>query len=196
MNAGPLDPGAFRLAGRVWRQVEAHLEPVTAAATAATALIIWWQARLLRRQSQLSALIDLQQEWESRRMLFLRAKWAASEYNLEHAERVLEFLEDFAGFRRLKVLRNRHIWDSTLGWHAALYYFYNCENGNIARLREKWDDRTFFGNLESLWRGYIRQEFWRRWITRRNLEKKLVHAKGKFMKSEKALRWEVQHQEF
>ena len=80
----------------------------------ATALIILIQARQLRLQIQLSALIDLQREWESPRMRDLRTRWAKDSKQMDALEPILEFLEEFAGLRRRRVMSNKLIWDSTL----------------------------------------------------------------------------------
>lgn len=151
---------------RAWVCHVLTISGLTMAGTIATAIIILVQARLLRqqnqqaadiakeqderaseiasRQNQLHALIELEKEWNSERILKLRSAWAANEGDIERLEPVLEFLEDFARFRSDKLLTDEAVWDTTLGWHAALYYFYNRENANIEKLRVKWEDDTFF----------------------------------------------------
>jgi hypothetical protein len=79
----------------------------TAAGTIATGLIIFWQARLLRIQNQVSALLSLYSVWDSDRLLSARARWAANENDVESAEEILEFLEEFAGLGVRGVLKKR-----------------------------------------------------------------------------------------
>jgi len=66
-----------------------------------TAYIIWSQAGLLRAQNELHAIIELQKEWNSERMLTLRSAWAVNEGDIERLEPILEFLEDFARFEAI-----------------------------------------------------------------------------------------------
>jgi hypothetical protein len=101
---------------------------------------------------------------------------------------VLEFLEDFARFRSDKMLTDEAVWDTVVGWHAALYYFYNRDN--IQRLRAKWEDDFFFRNLAELWQAYMKQEVEQRRITPHELERKLLKSKPAFMKAERELLWE------
>jgi hypothetical protein len=136
------------------------IDLLTMAGTIATALIIWRQAHLLNQQNQVNALLELQRDWESRRMHSLRSSWAWAPMERNEAlEPILEFLEEFAGSRKRKVLNDELIWDTTIGWHAARYYFYNMENGNIDKFRKDWLDGQIFQNLEqTLWPAYIRNE--------------------------------------
>jgi hypothetical protein len=97
-------------------------------------------------------------------------------------------LEDFARFRNDKMLTDEAIWDTTVGWHAAVYYFYNRDN--VERLRAKWKDVSFFGNLTALWQAYVQEEVERRKITKDDLEGKLLETKSDFMKAERQLLWE------
>jgi len=174
------------------------------AGTIATAIIILVQADLLRqqnqqaaeiasRQNQLHALVELQKEWNSERMLKLRSAWAANEGDIERLEPILEFLEDFARFRSDKFLTDEAVWDTTLGWHAALYYFYNRKNANIKNLRTKWKDDTFFEKLTDLWTAYVQEEKKRGRIREESdLEEVLLQTKKDFMKAERELLWEPQ----
>lgn len=195
---------------RRWLCHALTISGLTMAGTIATAIIILVQAGLLRRQNeqaakiakeqderiseiasrqnQLHALIELQKEWNSERMLRLRSAWAANEDDIERLEPVLEFLEDFARFRSDKMLTDEAIWDTTVGWHAALYYFYN--RNKVEKLRAKWKDDTFFGNLAGLWQAYVQEEVKRRKITNDDLEENLLETKPNFMKAERQLLWE------
>ena len=161
------------------------IELFTMGGTVATAIIILLQARLLRQQNQVNALILLQQEWESPRLHSLRSRWGSAENDLESLEPILEFLEEFAGFRKRKLLTDELVWDTTIGWHAARYYFYNRENGNIDKLRDDWKDRQIFQNLErELWRGYLEKEGRLEEI----VKQEFLDTKQRFLEGEKGLR--------
>jgi len=158
----------------------------TMVATLATALIILRQATLLGQQNQVNALIELQREWESPRMHFLRSRWAAETTDLGAVEPILEFLEEFAGFRKREVLNNELIWDTTIGWHAVHYYFYNDENGNIENLRSRWRDKSLFQNLEVvLWPAYIENECKERGMNEEGIKQELRETKSCFVEAEK-----------
>jgi hypothetical protein len=171
---------------------EQHLiELLTMGGTVATAFIIWQQAHLLREQNQVNALILLQQEWESPRLHSLRSNWAwAPTKETEALEPILEFLEEFAGFRKRKVLNDQLIWDTTIGWHAARYYFYNMENGNIDKFRKDWQDNQIFQNLEKeLWRSYVRNELSERPDkNEEHIKRELRDTMERFLEREKSLR--------
>jgi hypothetical protein len=163
-------------------------------ATVATALFVWKQAGLLRIQNQLQALIQLNSAWDSTRMRFLRSSWAEDELrdrltdddrDLDTLEPLLEFLEEFASLRRQKILDDELVWDSTIGWHAARYYFYNFDNNNVGRLRSNWMDGTFYQNLEMLWQGYLKIEANERGIDEKELIKQIRETKPNFLKAER-----------
>jgi hypothetical protein len=156
-----LEPYGSNIVMTILCWLEQHwIDLLTTAGTIATALIIWRQAYLLNQQNQVNALIELQRDWESHRMHSLRSSWAwAPTERTEELEPILEFLEEFAGFRKRKVLNDELIWDTMIGWHAARYYFYNLENGNIDKFRKDWVDGQIFQNLEqTLWPAYVRNE--------------------------------------
>ena len=160
------------------------IEALTMFGTLATALIILIQDHLLRVQSQVSALIELQRQWESRRMRNLRTRWAKDSKQMDGLEPILEFLEDFAGLRRRRVMSNKLIWDSTLGWHAARYYFYNMDK--IKEIRHQWkDDETIFQNLEKvLWPAYLKKEKLERRLDAKQIEQEMEKTKSLFIKAE------------
>ena len=160
-------------------------------AVTATAFIIQSQARLLREQNQVNALILLQQEWESARLHSLRTSWAwAPLKEVAVLEQILEFLEEFAGFRKRNVLTNELIWDTTIGWHAARYYFYNKENGNIDKIRADWKDPQIFQNLEKeLWPGYIANELSERsGRSEEHIKQELKDTMELFLEREKSMK--------
>ncbi len=160
------------------------IEALTMCGTFATALIILIQAHLLRVQSQVSALIELQREWESQRMRDLRTRWAKDSKQMDGLEPILEFLEEFAGLRRRRVMSNKLIWDTTLGWHAARYYFYNKDT--IEEIRDRWGkDKTIFQNLEKvLWPAYLKKEKLERPLAQ--IEQEMEETKCLFIEAEEA----------
>src|ERR1700736_6391684 len=101
------------------------LMALTAAATSATAFIILRQAGLLREQSQVEALIRLQEAWNSPAILRFRSNWVRDETDLTSAEAVLEFLEEFAALKERGVLSGALVWEFVLGWYAAHYYAFS-----------------------------------------------------------------------
>ena len=158
-----------------------------------TALFIWWQARELRKQNQLQAVIQLTALWDSVRMRSMRSQWAEDELKIRLTEDdrdliclepLMEFLEEFASLRKQKVLNDELVWDSTIGWHATRYYIYNLENGNVGRLRSKWLDATLYENLETLWDGYLEVESRERGIDEGQLRKQILETKGDFLEAE------------
>lgn len=173
--------------GGVRMEVEFWTMIATAGAAAAgvlTAIIIWTQARLLVVQNQINALIQLQGQWESERMRSQRSRWARRPEDLLTLEPILEFLEEFAGFKKRGILTDDLIWDTTVGWHAARYYFYNLEN--IKNLRRKWEDCTLFRNLEKdLWPAYLKNEICQRSNTNRlTIAEEFERTKPHFLKGE------------
>jgi hypothetical protein len=101
---------------------------VALVATIATAWYVRGQATLLRMQNELNALIQLNTFWDSEYIRTLRSRWAQDELrnhlgdsdrDLFSLEPLLEFLEEFAGLHKRKVLGDELIWDSTIGWHAV-----------------------------------------------------------------------------
>jgi hypothetical protein len=163
------------------------------AATIATAFFVWIQAGLLRAQNQMQAVIQLDGVWNSERMRTLRGRWAADEgknrlgqddRDLDSLEPILEFLEEFAGLHKRKVLDRGIIWDSTIGWHATRYYFYNKENGNLGRLRDRWIDGTLYQNLDALWQDYLKAEREERGISEHEAVRQIRESKQAFARSE------------
>ncbi len=119
-------------------------------------------------------------------MCALRAGWAANQTDLEATEPVFEFLEEFAGLGARGIFKKDLIWDSTVGWHAARYYFYSGENGVLPRIRAKWLDETLYQNLERLWRHYQGVEKRERREGGKSLEEQLRLTRDKFLADEKA----------
>jgi hypothetical protein len=159
----------------------------------AAAAFVWTQTRLLRSQNQMQALLELDSRWDSDRMQDLRHRWAEDELrsrlseedrDLVSLETLMEFLETFATLEEQRILDAELVWDSTIGWHAVRYYFYNNENGNIGRLRDKWLDSTLYQNLGFLWGRYIKVETKVRGIVEGELVKQIRDTKVKFLEAE------------
>jgi hypothetical protein len=171
----------------------------TMVAAAATALIIYVQAELLRDQNeqgrlqeQARLLMDLESTWRSKHFLTLRSTWAKkqrqAEEDLEGLELVVEFLEEFAVLRNLNLLDDDLIWDSTIGWHAVRYYFYSLSD--IEKLRARWGgDTTLFDKLKNLWTGYLQVEQRERNLSPGQIEEELRETKDHFLKAEEMLSW-------
>lgn len=158
----------------------------TMVATLATAIIILKQASLLGEQNQVNVLVELQRDWESLRMHSLRSRWGANTADLDALEPILEFLEEFAGFRKRGVLNDELVWDTTIGWHAVHYYFYNAENGNIEKLRERWLDQSLFQNLEKeLWPSYVGDESEQRATSEQKIKEEFSLTSQLFIDAEK-----------
>ncbi len=166
------------------------LSLLQAGAAIGTALIILVQARLLRIQNQVSALITLTNRWESTEMLRVRARWGASQ-GLPQTEPILEFLVEFAALSERGVLDEGLIWDSVLGWYAAYYFAINNRNGNIAKLRLKWKDPTLYRELRALFRDYASRECGQTIKERRAFLSRIQNSVGKFIEDEKA-RYQMQ----
>jgi hypothetical protein len=174
-------------------EMSTFLSIAAIAISAATALFVWMQVRLLRLQNQSSSLISENLIWNSPRMCSLRLSWANDELrnrlastdrNLDALEPILEFLEEFAVFHKRQLFDDELVWDSTIGWHATRYYIYNCDNDNMGRLREKWQDASLYESLGILWDRYLRIEARHRGMTERTLLEHIRETKQKFLEAE------------
>jgi hypothetical protein len=169
------------------------LSAIAIVVSAATAMFVWMQVRLVKLQNQSGSLISENLIWNSTRMCSLRFSWAndelrnrlgSSDRNLDALEPILEFLEEFAVFHKRHLFDDELVWDSTIGWHATRYYIYNWENGNIASLREKWLDASLYESLGILWNRYLRVEARQRGITEGTLLAHVRDTKQKFLEAE------------
>jgi hypothetical protein len=164
--------------------VENHAEFLNVLATLITALVIWWQAGLLRVQNWVDALIGLNNRWDSEEMLMLRCRWSEDETNLVSTESVLEFLEEFAALSP-SVLKKRRVWGSVLGWYAAHYFFYNQANGNIRRIQDRWQDDSLYKELDRLFRSYLSTERRKRKIKEFEVCRRMTAVKQRFTDDER-----------
>jgi hypothetical protein len=119
--------------------------------------VIWWQGSLIKRQIAFSTYIEFDKEWNSRDMIETRIKVRDSQDRWDDSslEGVLEFFEKLASFRLKGVLDSELIFDSTLGWYAARYWFFSREE--VKRLRGVWKDQVY-GDLERLYDEYLTLE--------------------------------------
>lgn len=175
--------------------MSAVLAIIAIAVSAATAVFVWMQVRLLRLQNQSGSLISLSSIWNSTRMCSLRLSWANDELrnrlansdrNLDGLEPIMEFLEEFAVIHKRRLFDDELVWDSTIGWHATRYYIYNWENGNIARLREKWLDASLYESLGILWNRYLAVEARQRGVTENSLLAQIRDTKQRFLEAERS----------
>ena len=157
---------------------------VQTGATIGTALIILVQAKLLRVQNQVDALINLNERWDSCQMFSIRAAWAKTE-GLRQTEAALEFLEEFAALKQRSVLDEELIWNSVLGWYAVHYFIYNEDNGNIDGIRKKWGDDSLYSALQALQRGYLKTEAERRQETTGCIRDRILSKKKDFVADER-----------
>lgn len=143
-----------------------HPNETTALASAFAALgtviaviVFLWQGQTIKKQLELSTLVDLYQEWNSKEMLKKRAlsfDTVDSGADLDKVEAVLEFLEKIASFHVGGILSEKLIWD-TFGWYILRYYFYNKDK--IKQIREKWgNDKTLYCDLKELYGRLSKKE--------------------------------------
>jgi len=161
------------------------IDLLTMVGTVSTAIIILWQAQLLRKQNQVEALLGLNKRWDSKQLLKLRRIWATSE-GVPPTEAVLEFLEECAALsgKYRKVFNGNLIWYSVLGWYAAHYFIYNCDNENIKNIRCKWSDPSLYSDIQRLTLKYIAIEAKRLKQTRESIRKRILSYKKKFKEDE------------
>ncbi len=132
-------------------------------------VVVCWQGQLIVQQLVLTAVIDLDKEWNSNAMLGKRsAAWIVENEapNPDNMENVLEFLEKVSSLEKRRFVTRQLIWD-TFGWYIGRYYFY-CKN-EIQRLRTYWTpkgDPTLYQDLERLYHILIAVE-----VEQRNLRR-------------------------
>lgn len=153
------------------------------------AIFAYYQARLVQKQIQLQAILDLDREWRSEEMRQKRRSCWRDDYHPDEAtlENVLEFLEKVSSFEEQKVIQLRFIWD-TLGWYIIRYYHY-CRNA-IEILRGGWThqpDQTLYQDLEALYNKLVHEEAKERRVHSADVIGELDDEKlrRKFIESEK-----------
>lgn len=155
-----------------------------------TFAIVWWQGSLIKEQMQLSAIIELDREWNSSEMLAKRRRaWTDQNLPNKHTiEGALEFLEKVSTFEKEGVISCSLIWD-TFGWYVWRYYHYS--KGVIAELQEEWApghaDLTLYENLKALNDKLLGLEVARRRLSDRSVKEELDKTKDKFVSAERRL---------
>jgi len=109
--------------------------------------------------------------------------------NLNDLESVLELLEDFSTFKKHGVLDRELVWDSAIGWYASRYFHYSDKNKSIKKIRTRWckpmqNDKTYYENLEELYKGYLKQEASHRKVSEGDIKQDYNATKQEFIKSE------------
>ena len=136
------------------------------------AIIIYSQIMSLQQQLQVQTLLDYSKQWSSSTMITSRQSAmnvlkyddvTDKEVDLDQLEKVLELLEDFSIWVNYKVIDQKSVWKSSLGWYASRYFFYSEENGSIKAIRKKWglsgkQDKTYYEELEELYKQYLDDE--------------------------------------
>ena len=134
-------------------------------------IVVYSQLISLRDQLQLQALMEYSKQWNSQEMKetrrtamnILKLKSVPQDVNIDPLEQVLELLEDFSSLANNKVIDQKLVWKSSLGWYASRYFYYSRENRSIAAIRSKWcsesqKDDTYYEELESLYKQYLDNE--------------------------------------
>ena len=172
------------------RDAAANVNLLTAVIAVAVGALVVYQVDLLRKQTQLDAIIRLDQEWRSDRMVKDRMRAWKDEKNAneESVDDVLEFLGRVSSFANRGMIDPNLVWD-TFGWYLVRYYSY-CEN-EIKVSREKWTnryDRTLYQELESMYKILVIKEAEPRGITPAEVERELADKRGLFIQTERNLR--------
>lgn len=126
---------------------------------AATFGIIYWQGSLIKNQIQFQTYLEFDKEWNSDEMIKYReaiAEICSGESQFHRLETLLEFFEKFAMFKTRSAMDMDFILRSDLGFYAVRYYYYNKQN--IGILREKYKEPAYYGELESLYKDYVKFE--------------------------------------
>jgi hypothetical protein len=137
-----------------------------------TAIVIFYQLLLLKKQMAGQTFMDFTKQWNAPDMVLKRKK--AMEVlklddvenkmvNLDDLESVLELLEDFSTFKKHGVLDQELVWDSAIGWYAIRYFHYSYQNKSIDKIRTRWcepprNDKTYYQNLEEFYKAYLKNE--------------------------------------
>jgi hypothetical protein len=128
-------------------------------------VIVWWQGYLIKEQMQLSTIIELYGEWNSKEMLEKRKLAWKDQHSPDRdtIEDVLEFLEKVSTFEERGVISTNVIWE-TFGWYISRYYCYS--KSEIDELRREWTpghpDLTLYEDLQVLYPKLLDLEVARR----------------------------------
>jgi len=135
-------------------------------------IVVYSQLISLRGQLELQTLMEYSKQWSSLEMKakrrtamnILQFKSVPQDVNIDQLEQVLELLEDFSALANKKVIGQKLVWASSLGWYASRYFYYSRENGSIDAIRRKWGpnlkkgDDTYYEELTILYEKYLKHE--------------------------------------
>jgi len=134
-------------------------------------IVVYSQLISLRDQLELQTLMEYSKQWSSLEMKakrrtamnILKFKSVPQDVNIDQLEQVLELLEDFSALANKKVIGQKLVWASSLGWYASRYFYYSRENGSIDAIRRKWSsnskrDDTYYEELTLLYEKYLKHE--------------------------------------
>jgi hypothetical protein len=169
------------------RDAAANATLLTAVVAIGAGALVVYQVDLLRKQTQLDAIIRLDQEWRCDQMVRNRELAWKDEMHADEdtVEGVLEFLERVSTFANRGMIDRNLVWD-TFGWYMVRYYSY-CKN-EIEVLRERWTNRydgTLYQELEALYKALLDKEAEPRHITPAEVEKELMNKRALFIKTER-----------
>ena len=171
------------------RDAAANATLLAAVVAVGVGALVVYQVDLLRKQTQLDAIIRLDQEWRCDQMVRNRQLAWKDEIHADEdtVEGVLEFLERVSTFANRGMIDHNLVWD-TFGWYLVRYYSY-CKN-EIEILREKWTnqyDATLYCELESMYKVLLDKEAEPRHITPAEVERELMDKRALFIKTERNL---------
>ena len=171
------------------RDAAANATLLAAAVAAGAGALVIHQIDLLQKQTQLDAIIRLDQEWRSDQMIKQRkSAWKDNDHpDEEKIEDVLEFLEPASSFVAQEIIDPNLVWD-TFGWYMIRYY--SCCQNEIEILRDKWTnshDKTLYQDLEALYKRLVDKEAKARRIAPAEVEGELDSKRRLFIQTERNL---------
>ncbi len=145
-------------------------------AAIAAFLIAAYQANLLRKSIQLTAILELDKEWNGIEMSDSRRSFWTDEGRPgpKDPESVLEFLEKVSSLEESRIIDEKLIWD-TFGWYVMRYWHYS-KSLVEDDLRIRWThraDATLYQDLEKLAKKLIEREAKQRKLNEEEITKEL-----------------------
>jgi hypothetical protein len=147
--------------------------------------VIWWQARLLKRQIALSTFLELDKQWDSEAMIEARqnVRSADGSWNISRLEGALEFFEKLAMLERTKALNEEDVFESTLIWYLARYFLFS--RAQIDQMRtEKWKDDVY-NEVQDLYERFLAKEAKRRQTSPDGWERTCRETESDFWEGER-----------
>jgi hypothetical protein len=148
--------------------------------------VVIWQGYLIKRQLAFSTYLDLDKEWNEEEMIDARKTVHApgsEEWDDSRLEAILEFFEKVGTLFKTSG-DTQLFYGSTLGWYAAHYFLFAREHGQIAHLRELWQDKLY-EDVESFYMFYLRRDAGLGKRAKRNWELKRLTTEAKFWEQER-----------